>query len=438
MHPRNPYVRPPDFLGLARQYPPLRPHVFLTHTGPSIDFKSQSAQRRLTEALLHLDFSISLILPEHRLCPPVPNRLNYVLWIQDIVKAHGPISEIVRGIDIGTGSSAIYPLLLCRLEPTWHFVVTDIDKDSLLSAQQNVERNGLSDRISVTEISPSEPILRPLQDDLSTVFHFTMCNPPFYSSAEEVALSTEAKEHGPNAVCTGSENEMITPGGEVSFVSRIFTESLRHRTRCRWFTSMLGKMSSIPEIVSVLHGHQVENYAITEFVQGQTRRWAVAWSFGTLRLPDAYARIANPALQSIMPQRTTLYQQLTSIQSLELLQNTVCRVLGDIEDLSIKLEKSSSDDRVPSVLAQAMDVTWTRSARRKKATKTSPQTSFQQSPALQCRITCKDGACPGGGKQSPTSVHIEYQWIDGSERSIFESFVSHVNRKVTAVQEGPR
>jgi len=31
---------------------------------------------------------------------------------------------------------------------------------------------------------------------------------------------------------------------------------------------------------------QVENYAVTEFVQGQTRRWAIGWSFGDERLPD--------------------------------------------------------------------------------------------------------------------------------------------------------
>ena len=60
---------------------------------------------------------------------------------------------------------------------------------------------------------------------------FTMCNPPFYSSREDVAASAEAKEFERNAVClhthlapmkflnfvkvcTGADVEMITAGGE--------------------------------------------------------------------------------------------------------------------------------------------------------------------------------------------------------------------------------
>jgi hypothetical protein len=31
---------------------------------------------------------------------------------------------------------------------------------------------------------------------------------------------------------------------------------------------------------------QVDNYGVTEFIQGQTKRWGIAWSFGSDRLPD--------------------------------------------------------------------------------------------------------------------------------------------------------
>ncbi|KIK82447.1 hypothetical protein PAXRUDRAFT_832200 [Paxillus rubicundulus Ve08.2h10] len=434
MHPRNVYNHPPDFLGLARRYPPLRSHVFLTHTGPTIDFKSQVAQRRLTEALLHLDFNINLTLPDNRLCPPVPNRLNYVLWIQDIVKVSASSGDIVRGIDIGTGASAIYPLLACRLEPTWYFVATDIDRESLMFAHQNVERNDLSDRVCVVDVSSSTSILRSLEEDPAALFHFTMCNPPFYSSAEELTQSAEAKQCGPNAVCTGGENEMITLGGEVSFVSQIFTESLHHRMQCRWYTSMLGKMSSLPKIVDLLREHKIDNYAITEFVQGQTRRWAIAWSFGTHRLPDSMNRIANPALQGIMPSRTTLYQQIANIQSLELLYNTLRQVLADIKNASVKPELTGSDTGIPSILVQAMEVTWSRSARRKKATQPPLQTMSHQYLILQCRVNCAGGPPPGSEKQRAGGLYLEYQWVDGSDRGVFESFVSHVNRKVTTMQ----
>jgi len=77
---------------------------------------------------------------------------------------------------------------------------------------------------------------------------------------------------------------MVTPGGEIAFVSRMIEESLQLRNKVQWYTTMLGKLSSVSVIVEKLIEHGNNNYAVTEFIQGtKTRRWAVAWSWGDLR-----------------------------------------------------------------------------------------------------------------------------------------------------------
>jgi 23S rRNA A1618 N6-methylase RlmF len=65
------------------------------------------------------DFGIHLQIPEDRLCPPVPNRLNYVLWIQDVVMASTLRTEgvvRVRGIDMSVSiyfGSELSPDQIC-------------------------------------------------------------------------------------------------------------------------------------------------------------------------------------------------------------------------------------------------------------------------------------------------------------------------------------
>lgn len=129
-----------------------------------------------------------------------------------------------------------------------------------------------------------------------------MCNPPFYASAEEMVASVESKQRPPFSACTGSANEMVTPGGEVAFVSRMIDESLSIQDECQWFTSMVGKLSSLTPLIEKLRKHDIDNYAVTEFVQGtKTRRWALAWSFDDLR-PSITASRGTAALpKSLLP-----------------------------------------------------------------------------------------------------------------------------------------
>ena len=145
----------------------------------------------------------------------------------------------------GTGASCIYPLLGCQISSSWSFVATgrathirpmlvlsvcppEIDPFSYDCASDNVASNGLQSRIHLHKVTSLEPILSPLLG--SDTFDFTMCNPPFYSSREEMEKSAAEKEFSPSAVCTGTDTEIITPGGESAFVRQMVTESLIHKT----------------------------------------------------------------------------------------------------------------------------------------------------------------------------------------------------------------
>lgn len=129
-----------------------------------------------------------------------------------------------------------------------------------------------------------------------------MCNPPFYESEAEMLSSAAAKQRPPFTACTGSKTEMVTPGGEVAFVSRTIDESLVLRDRVQWYTSMLGKFTSVAALVQKLRDNNVDNYAVTEFVQGsKTRRWGIAWSHDDLRPRMSIARGVKSLPRALLP-----------------------------------------------------------------------------------------------------------------------------------------
>ncbi|KAJ3525899.1 hypothetical protein NM688_g8333 [Phlebia brevispora] len=435
MHPRNPYNTPPDFAQLANDHPALKPYLIRTHSGVTINFQDQAALRCLTKAILERDYHIALTLPDDRLCPPVPNRYSQAFLFPEEVATS-------LGLDIGTGASAIYPLLGCSVEPEWQFVATDIDSRSIQFAHQNVESNSLEKRITIQAVLPDDPIFPSPQErfdrealgNVPSHFAFTMCNPPFYGSHEEVLESAEAKEYGPNAVCTGADNEMVTPGGEVEFVRKMVLQSLQLGSYCRWYTSMLGKMSSLRKIVELLKDEKIDNYAITEFMQGRTRRWAIAWSFTDIHLPGPLARIQNPSLQDIMPVKNAFeypYPQRSWIDVCHALEG----VLTAIDGVTLRQDelRTTTESPAETMVVTAKADTWSRAARRRKLRADDgaiPDHAHGTAPLLVCKVVVS-GKGPEGGS------FVEFQWVRGRNRGLFESFTSHIGRKVAAALKLP-
>ncbi|KAG1740614.1 hypothetical protein EDB19DRAFT_1635271, partial [Suillus lakei] len=116
-----------------------------------------------------------------------------------------------------------YLELVCFRNVTWIYA-SGIDERSVRFAEQNVSPNSMDGCMVIERVQADGPILQPLHTS-STDFDFIICNPPFYSSAEDVLCSSEFKELGPRKtafthmrefnqlVCSGAEVEMVTQGG---------------------------------------------------------------------------------------------------------------------------------------------------------------------------------------------------------------------------------
>ncbi|XP_064208950.1 RNA N6-adenosine-methyltransferase mettl16 [Anguilla rostrata] len=281
MHPRNRYKdKPPDFAYLASKYPEFQQHVHTNLTGRvGLNFKDPEAVRALTCTLLKEDFGLSIEIPLERLIPTVPLRLNYIHWVEDLIGGQGD-GGTRRGIDIGTGASCIYPLLGATMNG-WFFLATEVDDICFNFAKKNVENNGLADLIKVVKVPQKTLLMDALKEESALVYDFCMCNPPFFANQLEAkgVNSRNSRRPPPSSVNTGGVTEIMAEGGELEFVKRIIHDSLQLKGRLRWYSCMLGKKCSLAPLKEELRKHGVPRVTHTEFCQGRTMRWALAWSF---------------------------------------------------------------------------------------------------------------------------------------------------------------
>lgn len=524
----NPYDHEtPDFARLAVEYPDsFGKHVQYQRRsdGPDrahIDFHDAEAVRALTQTLLLKDFGVKVQLPSDRLCPPVPNRLAYIVWIKNVLSttrdtiSGRPVVDFlprtdqleqgndgerstkrqrreidVNGtvphtLDIGTGAIAIYPLLGCASARQWHFTATDIDETSLDNVRRIVSNSNnesprstgayrswplrLSERVTLLHRRLEDDLIPANQPQEGFLYHATMCNPPFFADSAEMSSNLEAKAAPPNAVCSGSANEMVTPGGESAFVARMIEESLVLKDRVLWYTSLLGKLSSLPGLLRMLKENDVDNYGVTEFLQGQTKRWALIWSFTKYRVPDHLIRVRNPDLSKLIPGSNAISRDLSRdlYQNHEQVVQAVHRFKDAFDASAARaVQLRAGADHSAQVFLSFDRNVWNRAARRAAASKRgdgnqdppndTPSHLRTSGEPILCLLvsiyTCDVGtSADEEGKQSmattlssatssqsqrATLLTVTLQWTYGKDRADFNSFSSALLRFLTQRRSG--
>jgi len=406
---------------------------------------------QLTKSLLKEDFGLKIELPDDRLCPPVPNRHNYILWLKSLLDSSSyrqPGGKLC-GLDIGTGASCIYPLLGTAQRP-WCFIATglpspsssrapdcdgtsnnatDIDEKSLVYAQNNVELNGLESRIRIVQRSPTDALI-PLDDLGIQTIDFVMMNPPFYSSDAEMVETAERKARPPNSACTGAPVEMVCDGGEVAHVGRMLQESLLLRERVQWYTSMVGKATSLEQLVEELRKNGIDNYAVAEFLQGkQTRRWALGWSFGAMRPDESACRgVTTSAWGKFLPSvvRVNLLQ-LPGTAEVGPVITRINEVVGSLELMSWVWETQALRG-----IGRARENVWGRSWRRRKQREMAGVGTDAVQPAA--RDAAASEECKLGFsvfvQVGTAGTSVTARWLEGHDMVLFESFGAFLKVKL--------
>ncbi|KAI7619211.1 siroheme synthase middle domains-like protein [Hortaea werneckii] len=399
-----------------------------------VDFQDPKVVKQLTNSLLKHDFGLKLQLPDDRLCPPVPVRWNYIRWIQELLDTtsetysdrYDPERE-VKGLDIGVGASCIYGLLACKTRPRWLMAGIDIDAHSLKHARVNIETNKLADRIHLVQTDPDDPLI-PLKQMQCETLDFVMTNPPFYDSMQDMQSSYTNKHAPPSAICTGSENEMICPGGDVGFVTRILDESLRLRDRVQWYTAMLGKMSSLQRIVVKLKENGVSNYAVTCLQAGhRTKRWAVSWSFRDFRPRNDVARHGE-LVHAVLPSPTA-QTIAVPMMSAEWAGN---KVDATVKEIDVRWQWRAD---IFTGFMETKGNVWSRAARRKK--KFAGPTEGENAD-----VRMKNGDGAGSDEEDEEEValavkivckteEVQLRWLRGNDYVLFTSFCGMMKRALT-------
>ena len=295
LHPRNPHRFGYDFTQLIASNPELKSFVFTNEYGTeTIDFSIPEAVKALNNSLLISEYEIkNWDIPKNYLCAPIPGRADYIHYVADLLASSNngivPEGETVQGLDIGIGSNCIYPIIGNSVY-NWSFVGTDIDENAIQNCKKIIENNPkLVDAISLQLQVESRFIFKNIitQEDK---FTFTICNPPFHSSAAEATKSSLQKVNNlepsnkdkitkPILNFGGQNAELWCEGGELGFITQMIFESAKYPLQSFWFTTLVSKKENLSSLYKTLNKVSAVEVKTIAMAQGQKTSRILAWTF---------------------------------------------------------------------------------------------------------------------------------------------------------------
>ncbi|XP_072747220.1 U6 small nuclear RNA (adenine-(43)-N(6))-methyltransferase [Anoplolepis gracilipes] len=341
IHPRNKYKKPPDYKQLAVLYPEFREIAIVDIAGKvRIDFQNKKSLRVLTETLLKHDFNLHVSIPPENLNPAITLRMNYILWIEDLMKHYKLEMDKTIGIDIGTGAICIYALLLAKIYRC-HIIGTEVDKKSVEYAEKCIINNNLQNLIKVVTVNSDRIFKDAMEDD--KIYDFSMCNPPFFESDGDDERIP--KDLPPRNAPSGNDGELTTKGGEVAFVTRMIKESIDLGNRIKIYTTMIGRKANLFSLKKLIRSRSIENVTWTEFCQGHTTRWGLAWSFLPKNIMDlSNAPVIRKSGKSIVQSVKKDFKTLITFpvnDKFSCMDDLISFLRTTAEELNIKLQDLS-------------------------------------------------------------------------------------------------
>ena len=292
LHPRSKHRNRYEFDKLIKSCPELASFVSINAYGDeSIDFFDPEAVKTLNKALLlHYYGLSSWDIPTGYLCPPVPGRADYIHTLADLLADKNghqvPSGSKIKGLDIGTGANCIYPIIGVS-EYGWSFTASDIDPVAIKSARCIVDQNQVLQNKVELRLQPDAKntfigIIRP-----GEFYDFTICNPPFHTSAAEARAGTlrklsnlkEKPIKDPVLNFGGRNNELWCPGGEERFVTAMIRESREFAGSCYWFSTLISKESNLRSTYKTLAAMKAAEVRTLTLGQGNKTSRIVAWTY---------------------------------------------------------------------------------------------------------------------------------------------------------------